>query len=100
MIRPEQDMGRRVAHLVRSAMLDYVEFEDGFAMVKTRPPQEAQNQPLGTTRIRAKHQVTVVAVKRQNGEWDYATAQTVLSQDDAIIVAGATSAAERFATLR
>lgn len=98
-VRPEEDMGRRVAHLVRGAMLDYIEFEDGFAMVKTRPPKEALNQPLGETGIRAKHHITVVAVKRKNGEWDYTTPQTVLHQDDEIIVAGATSAAERFATL-
>ncbi len=98
-IHPEQDMGRRVAHLVRGAMLDYVEFEDGFAMVKTRPPREAQNQPLSATGIRNKHHVTVVAVKRQSGEWDYATPQTVLNAEDQIIVAGATAAAERFATL-
>ncbi len=98
-VRPEQDMGRRVAHLVRGAMLDYVEFEDGFAMVKTRPPKEAQGQPLGTTGIRAKHHVTVVAVKGQSGEWDYASPQTILHPEDEIIVAGATAAAERFATL-
>ena len=98
-VRPEEDMGRRVAHLVRGAMLDYVEFEDAFAMVKTRPPKEALNKPLGVTGIRAKHHITVVAVKRKNGEWDYTTPQTVLNEDDEIIVAGATLAAERFATL-
>ncbi|GAA1878298.1 TrkA family potassium uptake protein [Paeniglutamicibacter psychrophenolicus] len=98
-IRPEQDMGRRVAHLVRGAMLDYVEFEDGFAMVKTRPPKEALGRALGETGIRAKHHVTIVAVKRLNHDWDYTTTSTVLHEDDEIIVAGATSAAERFATL-
>lgn len=92
-------MGRRVAHLVRGAMLDYVEFEDGFAMVKTRPPREALGQPLGATGIRSRHHITVVAVKRRSGEWDYTTPQTVLNADDEIIVAGATAAAERFATL-
>ena len=98
-IRPEQDMGRRVAHLVRGAMLDYVEFEDGFAMVKTRPPKEAVGRPLGDTGIRSKHHVTIVAAKRPGQEWDYTTTSTVLHEGDEIIVAGATSAAERFATL-
>ena len=32
-VRPEHDMGLRVAHLVRGRMLDYIEFDDGFAMV-------------------------------------------------------------------
>ncbi|XBH21306.1 TrkA family potassium uptake protein [Jonesiaceae bacterium BS-20] len=98
-IHPEQDMGRRVAHLVRGAMLDYVEFEDGFAMVKARPPMEVVGRPLGETGMRPKHHVTIVAVKRKNGAWQHTTAQTVLEPDDEIIVAGETSAAERFASL-
>ena len=33
-IYPEKDMGRRVAHLVRGAALDYIEIERGYALVK------------------------------------------------------------------
>ncbi|WP_043442739.1 potassium channel family protein [Arthrobacter sp. L77] len=98
-IRPEQDMGRRVAHLVRGTMLDYVEFEDNFAMVKTRPPREYWDRDLGTTGIRARHGVTVVAVKRRGGTWDYTTAATTLYDDDEIIVAGPTDKAEHFSSL-
>ncbi|MUK00627.1 TrkA family potassium uptake protein [Vibrio cholerae] len=98
-IRPEHDMGKRVAHLVRGTMLDYVEFEDNFAMVKTRPPREYWDRELGTTGLRARHGVTVVAVKRNGGQWDYTTAQTTLYDDDEIIVAGPTSKAELFSSL-
>jgi trk system potassium uptake protein TrkA len=98
-IRPEHDMGKRVAHLVRGMMLDYVEFEDNFAMVKTRPPRAYWNRELGTTGLRAKHGVTVVAVKRNGGAWDYTTAQTTLYDDDEIIVAGPTDKAELFSAL-
>ncbi|MCU1634132.1 MAG: Potassium transporter [Micrococcaceae bacterium] len=98
-IRPEHDMGKRVAHLVRGMMLDYVEFEDNFAMVKTRPPREYWDRELGTTGLRARHGVTVVAVKRKGGEWDYTTAQTTLYDDDEIIVAGPTGKAELFSSL-
>src|SRR5690606_38586946 len=34
-VLPEHDMGERVAHLVMGRMLDYIEFEDDYAMVKT-----------------------------------------------------------------
>ncbi|MHA7293275.1 potassium channel family protein [Arthrobacter sp. HLT1-21] len=98
-IRPEHDMGRRVAHLVRGAMLDYVEFEDNFALVKTRPPREIWDRELGTTGIRARHGVTVVAVRRSGGEWGHTTAQTTLYSDDLIIVAGPTAKAEAFSAL-
>ncbi|MDN4609756.1 TrkA family potassium uptake protein [Arthrobacter sp. IIF3SC--B10] len=97
-IRPEHDMGKRVAHLVRGTMLDYVEFEDNFAMVKTRPPREYWNRELGTTGLREKYGVTVVAVKRKGGEWDYTTMQTTLYDDDEIIVAGPTAKAEFFSS--
>lgn len=80
-------------------MLDYVEFEDNFAMVKTRPPREYWDRELGTTGLRARHGVTVVAVKRKGGAWDYTTAQTTLYDDDEIIVAGPTSKAELFSSL-
>ena len=33
-ISPEADTGRRVAHLVNGKLLDYIEFDDGFAIVK------------------------------------------------------------------
>lgn len=98
-IRPEHDMGKRVAHLVRGMMLDYVEFEDNFAMVKTRPPRAYWDRELGTTGLRAKHGVTVVAVKRNGGAWDYTTADTTLYDDDEIIVAGPTDKAELFSAL-
>ena len=38
-VLPEHDMGERVAHLVTGRMMDYIEFEDDFAMVKTVAPE-------------------------------------------------------------
>lgn len=95
-IRPEHDMGRRVAHLVRGTMRDYVEFEDDYVMTRTSPPAVAQNRPLGVLGIRDSFGVTVVAVKRQGGKWEHTTAQTVLYADDEIIVAGPRDKAEDF----
>ncbi|QOC91356.1 potassium channel family protein [Micromonospora craniellae] len=99
-VYPEHDMGRREAHLVRSDILDFIEIEDGFAMVKTRPPAQVVGRPLGTTDIRATHGITVVAVKPRTGTWGYATADTVLASDDTIIVTGETARAEAFGRLR
>ncbi len=98
-VRPEHDMGRRVAHLVRGRMLDYIEFEDGFAMVRTRPPDALLGRPLGETHIRRDHGVTVVAVKRSGEDFTYATAETVLEDGDQVIVSGRTRRVERFSEL-
>ncbi|MFC7759435.1 potassium channel family protein [Catellatospora bangladeshensis] len=46
-VLPEHDMGERVAHLVSGRMLDYMEIDSNFALVKTRPPHEYVGVPLG-----------------------------------------------------
>jgi trk system potassium uptake protein len=98
-IRPEHDMGKRVAHLVRGSLLDYVEFEDDFVMIRTSPPAEARDRPLGVLGMRDKYGITIVAVKRPGGIWGHTTAQTVLYDDDQIIVQGSKTQAERFSNL-
>lgn len=98
-IRPEHDMGKRVAHLVRGSILDYVEFEDDFVMVRTSPPAVARDRPLGVLGLRDKYGITIVAVKRTGGVWGHTTAQTVLYDDDQIIVQGSKTQAENFSTL-
>ena len=62
-IYPEADAGRRAAHLVGGRMLDFIEFDDGFAIVKMYPPKETQGFTLGESQVRSKYGVTVVGVK-------------------------------------
>ena len=57
-------MGERVAHLVTGKMIDFIEFDDGFAIVKTRAPREAEGKTLAECALRSKYGVTVVGVKR------------------------------------
>ena len=98
-IRPEHDMGKRVAHLVLGSILDYVEFEDDFVMIRTSPPAVARDRPLGVLGLRDKYGITIVAVKRPGGVWGHTTVQTVLYDDDQIIVQGSKTKAERFSTM-
>ncbi len=98
-VRPEHDMGKRVAHLVRGRMLDYIEFEDGFAMVKTNPPAFMFGRPLAESHVRSQHGVTVVAVKRAGEDFTYAAADTVVEEGDVIIASGRTRSVERFSEL-
>lgn len=98
-VLPEHDMGERVAHLVTGRMLDYIEFEDDYALVKTRAPAMAVDQPLGETKVRKKYGVTVVGIKRPGEGFTYATQETVLRRGDVLIVSGRSSDVERFADL-
>ena len=89
-------MGQRVAHLVRGRMLDYIEFDDGYALIKTQPPAAVLGKPLGETRVRSYYNVTVVGVKRAGQSFTYATPETVLEEGDIVIVSGERDAVENF----
>jgi trk system potassium uptake protein TrkA len=93
---PENDMGERTAHLVSGRMLDYVEIAKNFALIQTTPSRDFVGVPLGESRLRQKFGVTVVAVKSQDEDFTYATADTVLTYDDIIAVVGSTDDIERF----
>ncbi len=97
---PEQDMGRRVAHLVRGTMQDYIEVDDDFVLVRTTPTTAIVGVPLRDTDLRTEHGVTIVAVKPAGQPWTDATAETVLRADDMILVSGKTRRAEAFSQLR
>ena len=96
-VYPEAEMGERVAHLVTGKMIDFIEFEDGFAIAKTRCPRELQGKALAESAVRTRHGVTVVGVKRRHQDFIYARETTVIEPGDLLIVAGPTKAIERFA---
>jgi Trk K+ transport system NAD-binding subunit len=79
-VRPEHDMGKRVAHLVAGRMMDYMEFEDGYAMVKTSPPSAILGQSLSSTDVRKRYGVTIVAIKRPGEAFTYAMPETVVNR--------------------
>lgn len=99
-VYPEAAMGERVAHLVTGKMIDFIEFDDGFAIVKTRAPRAAIGKTLGKAGIRSKYGVTVVGVKRPRTDFTYATPETAIERGDLLIVSGPTKLVEIFAALR
>jgi trk system potassium uptake protein TrkA len=96
-IYPEHDAGKRVAHLVTGKLLDYIEFDDGFAIVKMGPPKEAQGFTLAESQIRKKYGVTVVGVKTPGEDFTYAVPDTRVSAHDVLIVSGHSELIEKFA---
>jgi trk system potassium uptake protein len=96
-VLPEADAGARVAHLVSGKMLDYIEVEDGFTIVKMRPPKETQGFTIGQTKIRERYGVTVVGVKSPGRDFVYAEPDTRISPDDLLVVSGHADLLERFA---
>ena len=99
-IYPEAEAGERVAHLVSGRMLDFIEFDDDFAIVKMYPPKPIRGIPLSESQVRRKYGITVVGVKSPGKDFTYATPESVLSNHDLIIVSGQSTAIEKFAGLQ
>ncbi|THG31069.1 potassium channel family protein [Naasia lichenicola] len=98
-IYPEAEAGERTAHLVTGRMLDYIQFDDDFALVKMYPPKPIRGIPLDKSEVRRKYHITVVGVKSPGKPFTYATGQTVVSDHDLIIASGTNADIERFAGL-
>lgn len=96
-IYPEHDAGVRAAHLVGGRMLDFIEFDDDFAIVKMHPPKETQGFTLAESQVRSKYGVTVVGVKSPGEDFTYAQPETKVSSRDVLIVSGHVDLLERFA---
>ncbi|GAB3402070.1 TrkA family potassium uptake protein [Schumannella luteola] len=96
-IYPEAEAGERVAHLVNGRMIDFIEFDDDFAVVKMYPPKPIRGMTLADSQVRRKFGVTVVGVKSPGKDFTYATADTVISNHDLIIASGNSKDIERFA---
>lgn len=94
---PEADAGNRVAHLVSGKLMDYIEVEDGFTIVKMRPPKETQGFTVEQSKVRTRYGVTVIGVKPPGEEFIYATPETRISANDLLIVSGHSELLERFA---
>ncbi|MGB3258849.1 MAG: TrkA family potassium uptake protein [Ornithinimicrobium sp.] len=98
-IYPEYVMGQRVAHMVTGGVKDYLEFEDGFAMVRTYAPRETWDISLAESAVRSTYRVTVVGIKRSGEDFTYAVPETVVHEGDELVVSGTTEDVERFSSL-
>lgn len=96
-IYPEHDAGVRAAHLVPGQMLDFIKFDDDFAIVKMRPPKDLHGKTIDQCQPRKRHGVNVVGVKPPGKDFVYAQPDTKVSAGDTIIVSGDVTVLEGFA---
>ncbi|MFN3889341.1 MAG: potassium channel family protein [Beijerinckiaceae bacterium] len=97
-VYPEARMGQMVAHILTGKMMDFVELDDDFAMVKTRAPADQIGLTLEQAQLQQKHGVTVVGIKRAGQPFTYAQPSSTLEANDLLIVIGETKMVERFAS--
>lgn len=98
-VYPETAMGKRVAHMVTGSMSDYIEFDDGFSIARTKSPREALGKTLGESALRTHYGITVVGVKRAGEDFTYARPETEVHPGDELIVSGPTRKVEKFSAM-
>jgi trk system potassium uptake protein TrkA len=96
-VYPEADMGQRVAHLISGRMIDYIEFDDGFAIAKIHAPAATHELTLAESGVREKFGITVVGIKRAHEDFQHATPESAVRAGDLLIVSGPTKKVEAFA---
>ncbi|WP_326551218.1 potassium channel family protein [Micromonospora sp. NBC_01813] len=95
-IFPEAAMGDRVAHLLASRMLDFIEFDDGFAIAKVCAPADTAGRTLAESRLRQRYGITVVGIKERDQHLRYARPDSTIPPDALLIVAGSTAEVQQF----
>ena len=96
-VYPEHDAGVRAAHLVSGQMVDFIKFDDDFAIVKMHPPKALQGKTIDQSQPRKRHHVNVVGVKSPGKEFVYAQPDTLVSSGDTVVVSGDVAHLEWFA---
>src|SRR5207237_7922559 len=97
---PEAETGERVAHLIVSKMLDFIEFGDDFAIAKVRVPDALVGRPLRELDPADRYGVMVVGAKLPGERFRYADPGTVLVPGSVLIVEGSMAQLQRFAERR
>lgn len=99
-VYPEHSMGERVAHMLTGGMMDYITFDDEFAIARTLAPACTWDKTLAESAPRSKHGVTIVGLKRTGEDFTYARPETHVQRRDHLIVSGPTAKVEKFCNLR
>ena len=98
-VYPEERMGRQVARLVTGKMIDAIEFDEDFSIVKTRAPQALVGSLLGIIDTMKDYGVAIIGVKPKDGPFRHVTQDIVIQADDLLVVAGCNESCEAFAAL-
>ncbi|MGC4896619.1 potassium channel family protein [Micromonospora sp. DT31] len=96
---PEAETGERVAHLIVSRMLDFIEFDDDFAIAKIRVPGPLVGRSLRDIAPQDRYGVMVVGAKLPGEPFQYVGPDTVLEADSVLIVEGGITRVQRFSAL-
>ena len=86
-VYPERDMGRRVAHNLRSTrIMDFIEVSPDYSLSEIRPLERWIGKDLGQLALRAKYGINILAIKNGDNVNAAPDAVTVIDADDTLLV--------------
>lgn len=97
-IQPETAAGASLAHQANDGLLEYLALDERFSVAEVVAPGRVCGKSARQLDLRARESVTLVAVKHSDGRFEHIEADTVLQAGDLLVVAGESSAIERFAS--
>lgn len=98
-VYPEAEAGERIAHLVNGRMLDFIEFDEGYALAKMFPPPAVRGLSIADANLRKRFGINVVGIKAPGEEYIDPTPDTIITDHSSIVVSGRSADLEKFAKL-
>lgn len=99
-VYPERDMGQRVAHnLVSTNVLEYIALSPNVSMVEVTAPKTLVGKSLAESNLRAKYDINVLAIKRNDEIIVPPQASEKILKDDIVIVVGRNEGVQRLEEL-
>lgn len=90
-VYPEQDMGNKLAHsILAPSIVDLFELSDAYSVVEVNASEEMSGKTLGALDLRARHGVSVIAIRSSNGGKINISpaAEDLIEPDDLVIAIG------------
>lgn len=101
-IFPERDMGERVAHQLMSTpnVLNFIELADDYSIEEITVPKSMIGQNLRKVNMRAKYNITVIAIKNNHKMDILPSPEQALRIDDILIVMGENEDLQKFSHVK
>lgn len=84
---PERDMGRRIAHNMTSGnIIDYLELSPDYSLAEIRPRREWIGKALKELALRSRMGINIIVIKNGDDFNPMPTPETVIQENDVILV--------------
>jgi trk system potassium uptake protein TrkA len=99
-VHPERDMGERVAHqLLSPNVLNFIELSDKYSVEEIKIPDCMSNKSLRELDLRAKYNLSVIAIRHNNTIKISPSPDERIERDDVLVVIGENADLARFANM-